>query len=266
MSKYALCVGINDYPGTNSDLRGCVNDAKDWTQVLDQRKYKVDQLLDGAATQSAMVKALEALIEKGQSGDTLVFTYSGHGSWIPDESGDEDDARDEMLCPHDIMQNHYLLDDQLAEIFGRKRPGVALFFISDSCHSGTVAKAFAEPLFPEAAQTHPLPRMLPPQVFLKDPRKLDAAFAIAKAGAKTTKQAYPALLFSGCRDTEFSYDAWFNGRPNGAFTRVGIEALKKNPATPRDWHQAIKKHLPTAIHPQTPALFGSTKAKNGQMF
>ncbi len=30
MSKKALCIGINDYPGTQNDLSGCVNDANDW--------------------------------------------------------------------------------------------------------------------------------------------------------------------------------------------------------------------------------------------
>ena len=30
MTKKALCIGINDYPGTDSDLQGCVNDATDW--------------------------------------------------------------------------------------------------------------------------------------------------------------------------------------------------------------------------------------------
>ena len=30
MAKHALCIGINDYPGTGSDLSGCVNDANDW--------------------------------------------------------------------------------------------------------------------------------------------------------------------------------------------------------------------------------------------
>jgi hypothetical protein len=29
MAKNALCIGINDYPGTQSDLKGCVNDAND---------------------------------------------------------------------------------------------------------------------------------------------------------------------------------------------------------------------------------------------
>ncbi len=30
MAYKALCIGINDYPGTQNDLSGCVNDAQDW--------------------------------------------------------------------------------------------------------------------------------------------------------------------------------------------------------------------------------------------
>lgn len=123
--KRALCVGINDYPGTGSDLEGCVNDARDWQRVLAQRGYDVTVLLDGKATRAAMVNALTALIGEARSGDTAVFTYSGHGSWLPDQSGDEADARDEMLCPYDVARGQYLLDDDLAEISGARRPGPA---------------------------------------------------------------------------------------------------------------------------------------------
>ena len=35
MANRALCVGINDYPGSNMDLAGCVNDAKDWQALLE---------------------------------------------------------------------------------------------------------------------------------------------------------------------------------------------------------------------------------------
>src|SRR4026207_1394823 len=85
MAKHALCVGINDYPGTNSDLKGCVNDANDWVAVLKQRGYQdVEVLLGAQAPRAGMVDALQRLIAKGKDGDTLVFTYSGHGSWLPD--------------------------------------------------------------------------------------------------------------------------------------------------------------------------------------
>jgi hypothetical protein len=76
------------------------------------------------------------------------------------------------------------------------------------------------------------------------------------------------LLLSGCRDTEYSYDASFNGRPNGAFTFVALQALKSLAATAtyRDWYTAIRQKLPTAEYPQTPNLFGSTTQKRWRLF
>ena len=34
MAKRAFCIGINDYPYDGSDLKGCVNDANDWANLL----------------------------------------------------------------------------------------------------------------------------------------------------------------------------------------------------------------------------------------
>ena len=82
-----------------------------------------------------------------------------------------------------------------------------------------------------------------------------------------TKLEYPALLFSGCRDTEFSYDTSFNGRPNGAFTRTAIDALRDpSIASPRALYDAIRLRLPAPTLPQTPQLFGSRQAKTGPLF
>jgi hypothetical protein len=53
------------------------------------------------------------MIGAARSGDTLVITYSGHGTWVPDSSGDEPDGRDEALCPHDIATAGPLLDDEI---------------------------------------------------------------------------------------------------------------------------------------------------------
>ena len=99
MANRALCVGINDYPGSNMDLAGCVNDAKDWQALLEQRGYRVDALHDGEATRARIVEALKAVIGQAGDDDSLVFTFSGHGSWLPDDDRDEPDARDEMMCP-----------------------------------------------------------------------------------------------------------------------------------------------------------------------
>jgi len=35
--KRSLHIGINNYPGTNMDLAGCVNDANDWRAAMEAR-------------------------------------------------------------------------------------------------------------------------------------------------------------------------------------------------------------------------------------
>ena len=76
------------------------------------------------------------------------------------------------------------------------------------------------------------------------------------------------MLLAGCQDTEFSYDAWFNGRPNGAFTYAALQVLPQlaADATYRDWYRAIRQALPTAEYPQTPNLYGSFRQKRWQLF
>ena len=49
-------------------------------------------------------------------------------------------------------------------------------------------------------------------------------------------------------------------------TRAAIDELKKNPATPQEWFTAIRNRLPSQMYPQSPQLFGGSKAKKGPMF
>jgi hypothetical protein len=109
-------------------------------------------------------------------------------------------------------------------------------------------------------------RFLPPLEFVKNPALRDRIPLVARALSSSKGEIYPALLLSGCRDVEFSYDANFDGRANGALTRAAIGELRNNPATPQDWFKAIREHLPSQQYPQTPQLFGSRTAKKGPMF
>lgn len=254
--KLALCVGINNYPGTGSDLAGCVNDANDWKAALDARGFTTNLVLDGQATLVNLRKELRSLISAGKRGDTLVFTYSGHGSWLPDDDGDEADGRDEMLCPYDVDSGAYLMDDELNEIFSRKADGTRLYFLSDSCHSGTVAKMTILP--PHLVGTSlPRPRYLPPATFVRNKKLLHHVLRISTL-TRGTRSKYPALLAAGCRDTEYSYDAAFDGRPNGAFTYFALRALERNPKDARQWMSWIREKLPSTVYPQTPSLYGGS--------
>ena len=64
------------------------------------------------------------------------------------------------------------------------------------------------------------------------------------------------MLLAACRDTEYSFDATFSGRPNGAFTYVALTTLAQLApgASYRDWLRAIRAQLPSQNYPQTPAL------------
>jgi hypothetical protein len=250
--KTALCIGINDYPGTNNDLSGCVNDASDWSALLEDRGFTVTQLMDGDATKDAMVQAMESAVTAAASGDNVVITYSGHGTWQPDENGDEPDMRDEALCPHDLETNGPLLDDELFDIFSERQRGARVVFLSDSCHSGSVAR-----MAPPTGQPRGHIRFLPPATFLSDD-KVARARKVEKAPARGMSRG-TACLISGCMDTEYSYDAVFDDRPNGAFTRTAIDVLPdlEADATYGGWFKAIRKVLPNPSYPQTPQLMAS---------
>jgi len=79
---------------------------------------------------------------------------------------------------------------------------------------------------------------------------------------------FGGVLLSGCQDTEYSYDAQFNGRPNGAFTYFALKTLTglAADATYRDWHRAIRQSLPNPSHPQTPNLQGSRSQRAWKVF
>ena len=248
------------------DLAGCVNDARDWQTLLEARGYHVDPLHDGDATRARIVEALTSIIGSATEGDSVVFSFAGHGSWLPDGNRDEPDLRDEMMCPHDVMQEQYLLDDDLNKVFGTKRAGVRLYVIADCCHSGSVVR-YAPPAAPDVTVTLLKARFLPPYAFARGNRRFERAIDRAANAAAPSKQAYPALLFSGCQDKEFSYDASFSSRPNGAFTRTAIDVLQDARITsPRALHDAVRKRLPSQSFPQTPQLFGSREAQLGPLF
>lgn len=265
MANNALCVGINNYPGTNMDLAGCVNDARDWRELLERRGYLVNALLDREATRARIVEALGAAIGQATDNDCVVFTFSGHGSWLPDDDRDEPDARDEMICPYDVMKEQYLLDDDLYDLFCTKAPGVRIYLVADSCHSGSVSRYASAPAQPDRAPLKA--RFLPPYMFARGDRMFERAIDRVINTPAPTKLRYPAVLFSGCHDTEFSYDTSFNGRHNGAFTRVAIDCLQDaSITTPRALHDAVRQKLPAPSLPQSPQLFASREAKLGRLF
>ncbi len=243
--KRAVCVGIN-YPGTSAQLSGCVNDANDWETLLSGAGYQVTKLLDASATKAAIIGTLREEVSRLGWGDKLVFTYSGHGTWLPDRNGDEIDGRDEALCPIDFMRGNLITDDELNELFGSYPTGSSILLLSDSCHSGTLARSLAAPMSFEGT-----PRFQSPAVFMDDLTEERAADIELAADVKGPRKT--TSLISGCADAEYSYDAWFGSRANGAMTRAAIDSYRSGISLSA-WYKAIRAKLPSNAYPQTPQL------------
>lgn len=265
MSKKAVCIGINDYPGTNNDLNGCVNDMHDWANLLTgEFGFDAVTMADSAATADAILDALASLVDGSSAGDSLALTFSGHGTYILDGTdADESDNYDEAICAHD----RNIVDDEIRGIIDRLPPGAFLTVISDSCHSGTVTRAIldragtaqelAEPDYPTLARYMPL----------DNHKKFDTAMVPTRHRAFGSAANMNHVLLTGCAAVELSYDAWINGRYNGAMSANSISIIRQDPSVTYDQlHAKLGDVLPSRYFPQTPQLEGPASLRSRQIF
>eukprot|EP01027_Heterolobosea_sp_BB2_P005606 GEZU01008547.1.p1 GENE.GEZU01008547.1~~GEZU01008547.1.p1 ORF type:complete len:306 (-),score=37.93 GEZU01008547.1:160-1077(-) len=153
--KKALLIGIN-YHTNNQRFRltGCINDVLHIYDFLTKYYHfqpkDIHVLTDAPGTpphqmptRANIIQNMFWLVEGSMPGDSFFLQFSGHGSQIPDESGDEDDMLDETLCPIDF-ENPYggggmIVDDEMYDILVKRlAPGAKLTALIDCCHSGTV--------------------------------------------------------------------------------------------------------------------------------
>ncbi|PHT98998.1 Metacaspase-2 [Capsicum chinense] len=121
--KRAVLYGIT-YRGHPKSLKGSTND------VLSMRYFLVEKLgfpntsvlvltederdLYKYPTKANIRSALRWHVHSCQPGDSLVFHYSGHGTQVRDQDGDEIDGNDESLCPVDYETEGRILDDEIS--------------------------------------------------------------------------------------------------------------------------------------------------------
>jgi len=255
--KRALQIGLNNYKGTSNDLKGCVNDAYKWTDSTEKKTFdEFNMLEDKKATCKNVKKAMKSLAKKSIKGDVVVISYSGHGSKVNDANGDEADGVDETW----FLYDGHLVDDEIRKILASFKEGVKVIVISDSCHSGTVTRSLMTTM---SSEDYIKPRYMPPE----------DALECASVGSRESARplAYPEegmnhILISGCKSTEYSYDAYFD-KPMGAFTYYATKIIDENPDfTYNEFYTELRKHLPSSKYPQTPQLEGSEELKNSKIF
>lgn len=190
-------------------LAGCINDAESIAGLCESLGYQpATVLIDGQATRKAVLDALTAAATILEYGDTLVFSYSGHGmlgSFA--EGADPNDA----TCTSWILYDQPLADFELAARWPMFKRGVRIIVLSDSCHSGSATRQIS----PSRQRNKGLHTSQREQV-------LKNCAAKFKRRPKKLRDLAPGagiVLISSCTDSETSLDSTDeSGKPHGLFT------------------------------------------------
>lgn len=154
-TNHALLVGIGRYqPGTgwtaingdaDVDLLAAALKAKGFTDII--------PLKNSQATKAAIIKELQALAKRCNSGDKVYFHFSGHGQPVKDINHDEGIKQfDEAIVPYNAFNSvtkrvngkyyngeAHLTDDELNPLFRDIKqkigPQGQLFIAIDACYS-----------------------------------------------------------------------------------------------------------------------------------
>ncbi|XP_047312284.1 metacaspase-9-like [Impatiens glandulifera] len=238
--RMAVVVGCN-YPKTQFQLHGCINDALSMADLLVKRMgfdpLNIELLIDdhghdhalmGMPTGENVKKALGRMIDCAQSGDVLFFHFSGHGTRTKSHHFREGEAI--VPCRFNINVDFKLLVNRLPK-------GATFTILSDSCHSGGLIDQEKEQIGPSSSSsclTQNKPKFIPYEAIVqhlsgfgdKDGAEFNFKSAVAVG---TNWNGDGGILLSGCEAKESSMDIPGNGangsRPHGAFTDAVVREL-----------------------------------------
>lgn len=248
--KLALLIGIN-YRGTSSELNGCINDVNDLKKILINRfKYKEENIkiltddTEDKPTGENIVKELELIIEKAktENASDLWVSYSGHGSYLWDNNGDEKDHKDEVLVPVDYQTGGMIRDDTIHDIFAEVPETCKVMCLIDSCHSGTVLD-------------------------LKYKYVNNRLSIIDNANSNIKSNI---IMISGCRDNQTSADSYNSGQNKweGAMTASFLRTVNrfKRRLTIFKLVNRMRRYLKNNRFTQIPQLTSTTKLNKRTLF
>jgi hypothetical protein len=221
------------YDGWSGDLIACENDATDMMAIAMAQGFDARKILTRNATRRALLDGIAHAAARVTAGDIFLLTFSGHGGYLDDQNGEEEDGQDETLCLYDGE----LIDDELYRAFGAFAAGVRILVVSDSCHSGTVVwftelldKGAIEALAPQLRdavtelaiastercqrRARYMPADVGARVYQRNKAFYDAITSDPALADAQGSVVASVILLSGCQDDQESMD----GNANGVFT------------------------------------------------
>ena len=146
MASKAILFGLNYTTSPDAMLRGCINDVKNFANILESKtnirdiEIYTDEFEDTCVTKAGIVQILNRTLHECYAKEIkhLWVHFSGHGSQVKDNGCDEKDGLDECFIPADFKTNGVLIDDDFSNIFKRFPSYTNIFCVFDCCHSGTM--------------------------------------------------------------------------------------------------------------------------------
>lgn len=245
--RRAVTIGLN-YIGLKCQLSGCINDSDTFISLLTEEfGYSVAdirQLRDDhphrMPTKKNISAAIHWLVKDARPGDHLFLHYSGHGTQVKDEDGDEADGKDEALVPCDYQTAGFIVDDDLRRMIAAKLPkGCRITVILDCCHSGTALDLAYKVQIGEGGKSIDIEKT--PQHKMPPPAEADI------------------VMLSGCMDNQTSADAGVGLAGNklaaGAMTTAFKLVISKHPnASYMNLIAEMRKFLKVNNFTQVPQL------------
>lgn len=224
----ALCVGIDDY--ARSPLNGCVADAQEWGTTLNGLGFEVSYLKNSEATRISILDELRKLIATSRAGDVVVFQFAGHGTELDDIDGDEvggtNGPKDEALCPYDLDQGAFVIDDDIAEIFTNILRGVNVTCFIDCCHSGSITRALIGGKQAVEGKNVRARFLRATSEMEENHRAYRERIGRSRSGPGRLAEDMHNVLFSACQDREVAYESAGHGEFTVRATKIlrqGIE-------------------------------------------
>jgi uncharacterized repeat protein (TIGR02543 family) len=127
---WAVLVGVSDYKYAIGDLSYCDDDVRDLSDILSPvwGSSHVRTLIDSQATKANILDAIDWLADNAGPEDTVLFSFSGHGS----------DYLDGYLSPYDALTYSWANDISSSTLAAAFQPVQAdkITIILDICHAG----------------------------------------------------------------------------------------------------------------------------------
>eukprot|EP00421_Protoceratium_reticulatum_P067687 CAMPEP_0168419094 /NCGR_PEP_ID=MMETSP0228-20121227/32094_1 /TAXON_ID=133427 /ORGANISM="Protoceratium reticulatum, Strain CCCM 535 (=CCMP 1889)" /LENGTH=299 /DNA_ID=CAMNT_0008432971 /DNA_START=14 /DNA_END=913 /DNA_ORIENTATION=+ len=135
-----------DYKQTSNPLT-CSIDGRNMEKLIRNcgiPQENITAMYDEQCTKENVSDVVRQMASRCGAGDYFIFYYSGHGTNMEDQSGDEEDGQDEAFCfvtpDGQVSYDSCMVDDDFSDLItGSFDEEVKIIILTDCCHSGTIA-------------------------------------------------------------------------------------------------------------------------------